>query len=193
MQLQAAAAVFDLIDRELWLVTASAGARRTGLIATFVNHASIVPELPRVLVGIAKQHYTWQLIESSRAFALHLLGQEHLAWIWRFGLETGRRRDKFEGIKTHVGITGCPIVTGALCWLECRVEDKFDTGDRTVYLAEVLHAELARSEAPFTMKQLLKLSGSDKMHQMKEKLQQDIAADAAAIKDWRQQRKGQAK
>ena len=53
------------MDREIWLVTASAGGRRGGLIATHVGRASIVPDLPRVLVGVAKQHQTWELIQAS--------------------------------------------------------------------------------------------------------------------------------
>ncbi len=57
-----AAALFARTDRELWLLTAAAGGRRGGLIATFVSQASIVPDLPRVVVGLAKQHHTWQLV-----------------------------------------------------------------------------------------------------------------------------------
>ena len=41
-------------------------------LATFVGQASLVPELPRVLVGLARQHHTWGLVEDSGAFALHL-------------------------------------------------------------------------------------------------------------------------
>ena len=48
-----AAALFGRTDRELWLVTASAGGGRGGLIATFVSQASIGPDLPRVVVGLA--------------------------------------------------------------------------------------------------------------------------------------------
>ncbi len=189
MDNQAASALFDLTDRELWLVTASAGARRSGLIATFVNHASIVPELPRILVGIAKQHFTGQLIENSKAFAAHLLGSENVALVWKFGLETGRKGDKFEGQKTHVGVTGVPVLANTVGFVECRVEDKLDVGDRIIYVGEVIHAELSRREPPFTLRQLMKLSSSDKLHLMSERLKVDVAADAAAIRAWREQKR----
>ena len=65
MDLTAASTLFAWLGRELWLVTAQAGGRRGGLIATFVNQASIVPEMPRVLVGLARQHHTWELVEAS--------------------------------------------------------------------------------------------------------------------------------
>ena len=79
------ASLFARTDRQLWLLTAAAGGRRGGLIATFVGQASIVPDLPRVVVGIARQHHTHELVEASSAFALHLLGEEHLDRVWRFG------------------------------------------------------------------------------------------------------------
>src|SRR5258708_6116788 len=102
----AASALFRRLDRELCLVTARAGERRGGLIATFVSQASIVPSLPRVILGIARQHYTWTLIESSGAFAMHLLAEEQLDWVWRFGLRTGRDGDKLEGLATRLGASG---------------------------------------------------------------------------------------
>src|SRR5688572_9788902 len=85
--------LFSLTDRELWLITSQAAGQRGGLIATFVCHASLPPELPRVLVAIAKHHFTWKLIESSKAFALHLLTEQHIDLVWRFGLQSGRDAD----------------------------------------------------------------------------------------------------
>src|SRR5688572_20567317 len=110
MSADAAAALFARTDRELWLLTAAAGGRRGGLIATFVSQAALVPELPRVLVGLAKHHHTRGLVEAGNAFALHLLGEEHLEWVWRFGLRSGRDVDKLEGIAATAGATGSPIL-----------------------------------------------------------------------------------
>ena len=77
--MQNAAALFAALDRELWVLTAAAGTRRGGLIATAVSQAALSPETPRVLVGIAKQHHTWNLVEQSSAFALHLIGHRQVA------------------------------------------------------------------------------------------------------------------
>src|SRR4051794_9615620 len=137
MDSAAASELFRRLDRELWVVTAGSGERRGGLIAAVVNQAAIVPHLPRVLVGLAKRHYTWELVEAGGAFGLHLLAEEHLDWVWRFGLHSGRDRDKLAGLSTRPGASGAPLLTDALAWLDCRVESRLDTGDRTVYLAEV--------------------------------------------------------
>src|SRR4051794_28161309 len=86
MGIGAATELLRRLDRELWLVTAGSGGRRGGLIATFVSQASIVPEMPRMIVGLAQQHHTRELVEASGAFALHLLGEDQVEWVWRFGL-----------------------------------------------------------------------------------------------------------
>jgi flavin reductase (DIM6/NTAB) family NADH-FMN oxidoreductase RutF len=183
-----AASVFARTDRELWLLTAAAGGRRGGLIATFVSQASIVPDLPRVVVGIAKQHHTHALIEANGEFVLHLLGEENLEWVWRFGLRSGRDADKLAGLATTGGITGSPILSGALGWLECRVESRTDTGDRTLYLAEVLRGDSLYDGVPLTARRVLELAPPERLRELKEQMARDIAIDEAAIRTWRASR-----
>jgi flavin reductase (DIM6/NTAB) family NADH-FMN oxidoreductase RutF len=178
-------AVLAQTDRELWLLTAQAESRRGGLIATFVSQASIVLEAPRMLVGLAKHHYTRELVEASGAFALHLLAESHLDWVWRFGLETGRGRDKLDGMTYTVARTSSPIVSGAAGWLDCSVEARFDTGDRTLYLAEVVDAGGLPPSRVLTLQRLLQLAPADKLQRLKDLIVRDSAADAAAIEAWR--------
>jgi flavin reductase (DIM6/NTAB) family NADH-FMN oxidoreductase RutF len=183
-----AAAVFAQLDRELWLVTAAAGARRGGLIATFVSQASLVVDLPRVSVGLAHQHYTHDLVEASNAFALHLLGEAHLDWVWRFGLRSGRDGDKLQGLTVETALTGSPILPSALGWLDCRVEARLDTGDRTIYLGDVICARLNSHDRPLTMKRLVRLASPAQLRELKELVARDSTVDAAAIHAWRQQK-----
>jgi len=167
--------ILRLLDREIWLVTAAHEHRRGGLIATFVSQASIVPESPRMLVGIAKQHHTHGLIEASRAFMLNLLDESHLDWVWRFGLESGHAGDKFEGMP----------VFQAVASLECRVETSMDTGDRTIYLAEVTAGRREKRTPPLTMKRLLQLASPEHLQKLRDGMMRDAAVDAAAIHQWR--------
>jgi flavin reductase (DIM6/NTAB) family NADH-FMN oxidoreductase RutF len=178
-------AVLDRVDPSLWLVTAQAGPRRGGLIATFVTSASIVPEMPRVLVGLARQHYTWDLVEASGAFTLHQLGERHLEWVWHFGLASGRGADKLAGLHVTAGKTGSPRLPDAPGWLECEVEARLETGDRTVYLAAVVDAGAAAPEPLLTTKRILELAPPEMKRRLKEMLTHDAAVDAAAIRAWR--------
>jgi flavin reductase (DIM6/NTAB) family NADH-FMN oxidoreductase RutF len=176
--------VFDKLDRELWLITARAGERRSGLIATYVSRASLVPSLPRVTVGLAKHHFTHELIQSSGAFCMHLLGEDQIDWVWRFGLQSGRDLDKLQGMESHAG-AGSPILTQALAWLDCRVETQMDTGDRTIFLAEVLDTKLIHDAKPLTMKRLMELAPPEKLRQLSQTMEHDIELDRDAILAWR--------
>jgi flavin reductase (DIM6/NTAB) family NADH-FMN oxidoreductase RutF len=185
MSVDAFSEIFDQLDRELWLVTARAGERCSGLIASYVSRVSLVPALPRVTIALAKHHFTYELIESSSAFCMHLIGEDHLDWVWRFGVSSGREVDKLRGLATSVSAGGSPILSGALGWLDCRVEAQMDTGDRTVYLAEVLDARIDRVATPLTFKRLLELAPAEKLRELKLTFERDVELDRAAILDWR--------
>jgi flavin reductase (DIM6/NTAB) family NADH-FMN oxidoreductase RutF len=180
------AELFRRLDREIWLLTAAHGDRRGGLIATFVSQASIAAELPRVLVGIARTHHTWSLVDGSSAFALHLLGEQHLDWVWRFGLQSGRETDKFAGLPLESQATGSPILPGVLGWLDCRVEARLETGDRTLFLGEVVAGRQLTAVPPLTLQRLLQLASVEQLLSLKQQLEQDAGKDAEAIRSWRQ-------
>src|SRR5215211_7895101 len=91
--------VLASFDRTVWIVTARTESGNGGLVATFVQNASIVPAAPRLIAGIAAHHHTWQLITRSRAFAAHLITKEHAHLLWRFGLASGKQVDKFAGVR----------------------------------------------------------------------------------------------
>jgi flavin reductase (DIM6/NTAB) family NADH-FMN oxidoreductase RutF len=181
-----AANIFAHLDRELWVVTTQAAGRSGGLIATFVSNASIVAELPRVLVGLAKQHHSWKLVEASKAFALHLLREDQLDMVWRFGAQSGHQVDKLQDLRTTTAVTGSPILSEALAWLDCRVETRLDSGDRTIYLAEIAAAEAPAALRPLTMQRLLQTAPADKLRILRQQFEHDAAVDAAAIRAWRQ-------
>jgi flavin reductase (DIM6/NTAB) family NADH-FMN oxidoreductase RutF len=178
--------VFNSLDREIWLITARAGERQSGLIATYVSRASLVPTVPRVTIGLAKHHFTHELIQRSNAFCMHLIDEDHIDWVWHFGIPSGREVDKMHGLETYASASGSPILVGALAWLDCRVEARMDTGDRTVYLAEVLDAGMMQTATSLTLKRLLELAPADRLRQMNLAIERDILLDRDAILEWRQ-------
>jgi flavin reductase (DIM6/NTAB) family NADH-FMN oxidoreductase RutF len=188
MDATAAATLIAWLDQEIWLVTAQAGEQRGGLIATFVSPAAIVAEEPRMLVGLAKQHHTWSLVEASGCLGLHLLAEEHLEWVWRFGLQSGRDVDKFEGLTFQTRVTGTPLLDEAIGWMDCRVETSLDTGDRTLYLLEVVESRVTHFAPPLTARRLMQLASPAKLAELARQRHVDSLADADAIAAWRQRR-----
>jgi flavin reductase (DIM6/NTAB) family NADH-FMN oxidoreductase RutF len=177
--------VLGLFDRTAWIITSSHGDQLGGLVATFVDNASLVPALPRLATGIARHHHTWDLIQRSRSFVAHLGGDEHCELFWRFGIGSGRNANKFADVAWRRGRTGSPVLDGTLGWLECAVETEFDIGDRTIYVAAILDGNVNAAGAPLTAKRLWELADDDHRRRLTEERSRDEAIDAAAIAEWR--------
>ncbi|MCA9053020.1 MAG: flavin reductase [Planctomycetaceae bacterium] len=188
MSLSDADELFRRLNREIWLLTVCHGESRGGLIATAVMSASIVPMMPRVLVGIARQHATWDLVEAAGRFTLQLLPPSRLDLVERFGMQSGRDVDKFAVDEWIHELSGGPRLKDAIGWLDCRVEAGWDSGDRTVYLAEVLDAAApAVGQTILTTQQMVADAPSEWLPRLREQLQADAARDAEAIASWRSQ------
>lgn len=180
--------VFHLYDPPLWLVTARNGARRGGFIATAATRASIVHEIPRMLVAVAKHHHTWALIEASGSFALHLLAAEDIASVRRFGLASGHSADKFADLPPRETPAGAPLIEGAMSWLDCRVEARMDIGDRTTYLAEVTAGAVLRRGPILTVAGLLRDAPEADRAELNRLYAHDQETDRSAILAWRRSR-----
>jgi flavin reductase (DIM6/NTAB) family NADH-FMN oxidoreductase RutF len=181
-------AVFHLYDPPLWLVTSAAGDRRGGFIATFVVRASIVAELPRMVVGVARHHHTWGLIEASGRLALHLLRADDLDAVWRFGLATGHETDKLAGLAVRHTPDGNPLYPEAMSWLDCRVEDSQDSGDRSIYLTAVTGGAVQRQGPVLGVAGLLAGAPPGRRAALDRLYARDQHIDAEAIRAFRARR-----
>lgn len=180
--------IFGLYDPPLWLITARAGERRGGLIATSVVRASILAERPRLLIAIAKHHHTWGLIEASGGFSAHLLPSGHLEAVWRFGLATGHRTDKFAGLNPGETPDGHPLYAPALCWMDCRLEQAMDIGDRGACLAGVVGGAILAKGAVLTFGVLRREAPPERKAELDRLYRRDQGIDAAAIQAWQRHR-----
>jgi flavin reductase (DIM6/NTAB) family NADH-FMN oxidoreductase RutF len=177
--------VLGLAEQTAWIITSRHDDQMGGLVATFVSNASLVPALPRLIAGIARHHFTWELISRSRSFAAHLVDESHVDLIWRFGLGSGRDVNKLASVAWRSGRTGSPILEDAIAWLDCSVEAELDIGDRTIFIAAIVDGSLSRVGSPMTVHRILHLGSEDQLNQMHEERLRDEKIDAAAIIQWR--------
>ena len=112
-----------------------------GLTATAFTSVSLEP--PLVLVCVDKKSETYPYFGSG-VFAVNFLAVDQEGLSQRFAKSGG---DKFAGVKFHSGITGAPLLAGALAHLECRIQHDYDGGDHTIYVGEV-EAATARDGEP---------------------------------------------
>ena len=117
-------------------------------IAVAIAAASIVPDMPRVLLQIYKTNYSHDLIYNSGCFALNFLRQDQLELINDFGLVSGRDRDKLLGVAHAPRATGSPVLDDCWGFLDCRVVNAMDGGDMTCFLGDVLDGETLSQAEP---------------------------------------------
>jgi flavin reductase (DIM6/NTAB) family NADH-FMN oxidoreductase RutF len=81
---------------------------------------------------------------------------------------------------------GNPRYPSCRAWLDCRIEDRLDIGDRSVYLAEVAAGKVATRGPVMTLAALLRQAPSERRAELDRLYAADRASDAAAIRAWRQ-------
>ena len=134
----------------VYVVTSKKDSRFNGQIANTVFQVTSEP--PTIAVSINKNNLTHEFIKESKVFAASVLCQDApLSFIGRFGFKSGRDTDKFEGIDYRIGDTGAPIVLdNAVSYLEARVTKEMDVGTHTIFVGEVVNADVISNEVCMT-------------------------------------------
>ena len=134
----------------LYVVTSKKDNRLNGQIANTVFQVTSEP--PTIAISINRNNLTWQFIKESRVFAASVLCQDTpLTFIGRFGFRSGRDTDKLNGVDYKIGNTGVPVVLEyATAYIEARVTQEMDVGTHTIFVGEVVNAEVISDEACMT-------------------------------------------
>ena len=109
-------------------------------------------EPPIISACINKGNLTHEFIDDSGVFAVSILSQDTpLSLIGRFGFKSGREVDKFEGTDYKLGETKAPIVLdNTLAYLEAKVINRVDVGTHTIFIGELVGAEVIQEGEPMT-------------------------------------------
>lgn len=177
------AAVLARMNFEVFVLSAAAAGRCNGQIVSWVMPATIVPQVPRVLVGVGRTTYTRELIEASRTFALNLLGKDQWPWVSHFGFQSGRDVEKFATIPFEPGRTGSPLLPGVVGHLECRIRSVLDAGAHCFYLADVLEGRLVSDREPLRLHDLPTVLPPEDLAIMSRLLKEDGARDLSLLRN----------
>lgn len=124
--------------------------RYNGSVVTWATQVEAT-DPARVAVAVAKSDYTYEFVEASRAFALHLLGHGGVDLAKHFGFQSGRKVDKFAAVPFEIGVTGAPVLKDALGYVECRVVGALDTGPHVVFVGEAVGGAVRGDGEPLMM------------------------------------------
>ncbi len=117
------------------VITATHQGERRGMTVSAVASLSLDP--PMIVTCLNASSSTQEVVRRAGAFAVNILAedQEHLA-----GLFARPGVDPFLDLPCEPGITGAPILAGALAVLECQIAQEVPGGSHRVLLANVVRA-----------------------------------------------------
>ena len=91
-----------------------------------VGHIGIIGH-DRVMVSLAKPHYTNQGIKENRTLSINIVDEAMLPKADYVGCVSGSKEDKSEVFSHQIGSTGAPIINAAPISMDCTVEDIYET------------------------------------------------------------------
>ena len=107
----------------------------------------------RIAISVINSNLTCQMIKDSGVFTLSVLDKKTtFETIKRFGYQSGKNVDKFEGFTDYsMDQNGCPYLSSQICALfSAKVVAAQDLGTHTLFTAEVTDAKITSREEPIT-------------------------------------------
>lgn len=128
------------------LVTSRRDDARHGMTVSAFVSLSATP--PLVAVVIDRAHSINALLDGELAcFAVNVLAHDQRALADRFAFV--KDEDRFLEGQWGEAVTGAPVLTDALTWLDCRVHDRLVAGSHTIFVGAVESSAVPRpDEAP---------------------------------------------
>jgi flavin reductase (DIM6/NTAB) family NADH-FMN oxidoreductase RutF len=120
-----------------------------GFTANWIAQAAFAP--PMLSITVENDSKAIGLLRAAGVFAVNLYaaGQRELAG--QLGRRSATNPEKFKGVATAPGVTGCPLLLDAIGYVECRVTGELPAGDHTLFLGEVVEAGVRSDAEPLTM------------------------------------------
>ena len=130
----------------LFVIGSRTGERFNGMTANWVSQVSSNPKL--VAVSVEHEALTHELIESGRVFAVSIIDREDRAIVRKFTkpVEVDEAAMTLNGFGYRDGVTGAPILTQAVAYLDCAVRQTVDCGGHTLFVGEVVDSDFLKAE-----------------------------------------------
>ena len=110
--------------------------RRNANIVTWLTQTAMGGKV--LTVALYKVDYTIELVRESGILNVNLLATDQPGLIRKLGQQSGRNTDKFKDLPHALDERGCPYLTEAIGYVQCRVMHSTDAGDHELFICEVL-------------------------------------------------------
>lgn len=126
------------------IVTArDADGRLIGLTANSFNSVSLSP--PLVLWSLARQSSSMPGLLTATHYAINVLAADQRLLAERFAR---KGIDRFDGVAWQPGLTGAPVIDGAVAVFECSHHGQHEAGDHLIFVGQVAHCRRRLGATP---------------------------------------------
>lgn len=138
------------IPHGLYICGVKDGEELNGFTASWVMQSSFKP--PMIINCVNQSSGSHEMLKKSGVFAISFLEETQKEVAAQFFKPQSRVGNKLANVEFKVGeATGCPIIIDSLGYVECNVVGALDQGDHTVFLGEVIAAEIHREGNPLLL------------------------------------------
>jgi len=129
----------------LCVVTAKKGEVSGAMLASWVSQATFNP--PGLTVAVAKDRAIESLLHTGDKFVLNILQEgNHIPLMKHFLKPFSPGEDRFVNVATEESNGGSPILSDALAYIECQVDNRMECGDHWLVYAVAEQGKLLQSE-----------------------------------------------
>lgn len=125
------------------VITAAPDGNPVGLAVGSFSSVSLDPPLVAFFPG--KSSSSWPQIEAAGSFCVNILADDQEDLCRRFA---SKEEDKFAGLGWSAAGSGSPLLSGALAWIDCRIESVVEAGDHYCVMGRVLDLGVAHDGGP---------------------------------------------
>ena len=128
------------------VITTGQGADRTGLTVTSLSSLSAEP--PTVMFGLNLSSSSFPVLARYRSFGVNFLNATQKQIADRFAGRGGEKGPaRYAGANWSEGVTGAPLLEGALAALDCEVEELIERHSHAIVIGRVREVRLGGDDA----------------------------------------------
>ena len=133
------------IPNALALVGSRAGDEWNAMTTSWITQVSMEPVL--IAIGVDNSAVTHRLISEGGSFSVNLWSPEDTRTFVKFSKPAAKEGMALNGRPIAEGATGVPIFDEAIAWMECEVRHEIDFGTHTLFVGELVAAEIRDDES----------------------------------------------
>ncbi len=126
----------------LYVVTSNDGSKDNGLIVNTITQVTNAPN--RIAVTINKENYSHHVIKQTGVMNVNCLSEDATFEVFeRFGFQSGRVADKFDGIEAERSKNGLAVLKGNInSFMSLKVEQYVDIGTHGMFICSLTETKV---------------------------------------------------